>query len=54
MQVERDFNLMHALEDCGLIDYAIICPTRPSIGAVVVVDPFSSGEWAQLLCALCV
>ncbi len=42
-EVDRDFQALHDLEEVGLIDYAIICPTRPSIGAVIVVDPFSSG-----------
>ena len=27
----------------GLIDYAVICPKAPVLGAVVVIDPFSSG-----------
>lgn len=42
-EVERDFEAIHALEELGMIDYSVICPTPPSIGAVVVVDPFSSG-----------
>lgn len=40
---ERDLEAIHALEIIGLIDYAVICPKPPSIGAVVVVDPFSTG-----------
>eukprot|EP01038_Epipyxis_sp_PR26KG_P011809 gene11809-15803_t len=40
---ERDLEAIHDLEKIGLIDYAIICPKPPSIGAVVIVDPFSSG-----------
>lgn len=42
-EVERDFEAIHDLEELGMIDYSVICPTPPSIGAVVVVDPFSSG-----------
>jgi hypothetical protein len=34
---------VHALETNGLIDYAVICPKPPNPGAVVVVDPFSTG-----------
>ncbi|RYH31113.1 ATP-grasp domain-containing protein [archaeon] len=40
---ERDLEAIHSLEVIGLIDYAVICPKPPSIGAVVVVDPFSTG-----------
>lgn len=40
---ERDLEAIHSLELIGLIDYAVICPKPPSIGAVVVVDPFSTG-----------
>lgn len=40
---ERDLEAIHDLELFGLIDYAVICPKPPSIGAVVVVDPLSSG-----------
>jgi biotin carboxylase len=42
-QVERDFEAIHDNEELGMIDYSVICPTPPAIGAVVVVDPFSSG-----------
>jgi hypothetical protein len=41
--VERDFEAIHDNEELGMIDYSVICPTPPAIGAVVVVDPFSSG-----------
>jgi hypothetical protein len=41
--VERDFEALHDNEELGLIDYSVICPTPPAVGAVVVVDPFSSG-----------
>lgn len=34
---------IHDLELMGLIDYSVICPKPPLVGAVVVVDPFSSG-----------
>lgn len=40
---ERDLEAIHTLEHVGLIDYAVICPKPPTIGAVVVVDPFSTG-----------
>jgi hypothetical protein len=26
-----------------LLDYSVICPNPPVIGAVVIVDPFSTG-----------
>jgi len=44
--VEDDYRKIRELEVDGLYDYSIICGTKPSKGAVVVVDPFSSG--AQL------
>lgn len=31
------------MEKFGLIDYAVITPTPPNQGAVVIVDPFSTG-----------
>lgn len=43
-QVERDFEAIHDNEELGMIDYSVICPTPPAIGAVVIVDPFSSGN----------
>lgn len=49
--MERDFEAIHDHEELGMIDYSVICPTPPAIGAVVVVDPFSSGEWV-LLCVV--
>lgn len=42
-EADRDFETIHTLEEMGLFDYSVICPKPPSIGAVVVVDPFSSG-----------
>lgn len=42
-QLNEDFESVHALEEMGLIDYALICPVAPVIGAVVIVDPFSTG-----------
>lgn len=42
-QADKDFEAIHDLEELNLIDYSIICPKPPSIGAIVVVDPFSSG-----------
>lgn len=41
--MERDFEAIHDNEELGMIDYSVICPTPPAIGAVVIVDPFSSG-----------
>lgn len=40
---ERDLEAIHDLELFGLIDYAVICPKPPTVGAIVVVDPFSTG-----------
>lgn len=40
---ERDLEAIHDLEVFGLIDYSVICPRAPTIGAVVIVDPFSTG-----------
>jgi len=40
---QRDLETIHDLEMMGLIDYSVICPKPPAVGAVVVVDPFSSG-----------
>ena len=42
-QADADFEKVHSLETLGLIDYAVICPSPPVLGAVVIVDPFSSG-----------
>ena len=42
-QVDADFEELHRMEQMGLIDYSIICPEPPIIGAVVIVDAFSSG-----------
>jgi len=42
-QAEIDLEAIHNLEAIGLFDYSIICPTAPIIGAVVIVDPFSTG-----------
>lgn len=42
-QCEKDFEFIHSIEEMGLIDFSIISPNPPSVGAVVVVDPFSSG-----------
>lgn len=48
--MEHDFEALHDHEELGLIDYSVICPTPPAIGAVVVVDPFSSGKLYSLHC----
>lgn len=39
------------LKDLYLLDYSVICPNPPVIGAVVVVDPFSSGANLAALAA---
>ncbi len=41
--VKRDYEFIRKLEDSGLLDFEIICPFPLSVGAVVIVDPFSSG-----------
>ena len=41
--MEADFEAIHNHEELGMIDYSVICPKPPIIGAVVVIDPFSSG-----------
>ncbi len=42
-QCERDFEFVHQIEEMGLIDFSVICPNAPAVGAIVVVDPFSTG-----------
>jgi biotin carboxylase len=42
-QADADFEALHDLEDHKLFDYSVICPEPPTVGAVVVVDAFSSG-----------
>ncbi|CAE7512903.1 ddaF [Symbiodinium microadriaticum] len=42
-QADRDLETIHRLEDLQLIDYSVICPVPPVVGAVVIVDPFSTG-----------
>lgn len=42
-QAEADMVALHELYKMGLLDYTIICPKAPTIGAVVIVDAFSSG-----------
>ena len=45
--VEADYQRIRDLESSGAMwDFSVLCKTRPESGAVVVVDPFSSG--AQL------
>lgn len=43
-EADRDLEFIHSLEEMHLIDYAVICPKPPTIGAVVIVDPFSTGN----------
>ena len=52
-QVSYDFEMIHSLEECGLLDYAVICPSPPTTGAVVVVDPFSTGAHLAALIVKC-
>lgn len=42
-QADADLEAIHSWEVLRLIDYSIICPTPPILGAVVIVDPFSTG-----------
>ena len=44
-QLSKDFNFIHSLNAKSglLIDFSIITSTAPKVGAVVVVDPLSSG-----------
>eukprot|EP00596_Hydrurales_sp_CCMP1899_P000255 CAMPEP_0119051766 /NCGR_PEP_ID=MMETSP1177-20130426/73276_1 /TAXON_ID=2985 /ORGANISM="Ochromonas sp, Strain CCMP1899" /LENGTH=963 /DNA_ID=CAMNT_0007031083 /DNA_START=116 /DNA_END=3007 /DNA_ORIENTATION=- len=42
-QADLDFEAVHSMDKCGLIDFSVICPTPPVTGAVVIVDPFSTG-----------
>ncbi len=41
--LKRDYESIRQLECRGLLDFEIICPHPLSLGAVVIVDPFSSG-----------
>ncbi len=43
LQVERDFEAIHDNEELGMIDYSVICPTPPAIGAVVGVAGLRTG-----------
>ncbi len=40
---KRDYEAIRKLEGCGLLDFDVICPCPISVGAIVIVDPFSSG-----------
>ena len=42
-QAEADVLALHELFRMGLLDYTVICPKAPIVGAVVVVDAFSTG-----------
>lgn len=42
-EADRDLEAIHVFEVLGMIDYAVICPNPPVVGAVVIVDPFSTG-----------
>jgi biotin carboxylase len=39
----KDQAYIHKLFEHSMFDYTIMCPEHPSMGAVVVVDPFSTG-----------
>lgn len=52
-QISIDFEKIHSLEELGLLDYAVICPTPPITGAIVVVDPFSTGAHIAAMVAKC-
>ena len=41
--VEADYLRIRALEENGMWDFSVLCATQPAVGAIVVVDPFSSG-----------
>jgi biotin carboxylase len=47
--VERDYARIRRLEQRGLFDFEVICPVPVPTGAVVVVDPFSSGALLSAL-----
>lgn len=39
-----EYERVRALEERGLFDFEVVCPTPLPTAAVVVVDPFSSGS----------
>lgn len=43
MQADADLEAIHSWEELEMIDYSVMCPRPPIIGAVVIVDPFSTG-----------
>jgi hypothetical protein len=42
-QADADLEAIHSWEELQMIDYSVMCPRPPVIGAVVIVDPFSTG-----------
>jgi hypothetical protein len=42
-EADADLEYVHSLEDMKLLDYTIQCKEAPTLGSVVVVDPFSTG-----------
>jgi biotin carboxylase len=42
-QVKDDAEIICSMGAVGLLDFTIVCPVPPVVGAVVVIDPFSSG-----------
>lgn len=42
-QADADLDALHGMEDLHLIDYSVMCSVPPTVGAIVIVDPFSTG-----------
>lgn len=42
-QADADLEAIHSWEELDIIDYSVMCPRPPVVGAVVIVDPFSTG-----------
>lgn len=43
-RARAEYERVRALEQRGLFDFEVVCPTPLPTAAVVVVDPFSSGS----------
>jgi hypothetical protein len=41
--VKKDYERIRELEERGMWDFSVLCATKPETGAIVIVDPFSSG-----------
>ncbi len=48
-QAEADLEAIHSLEDLGMFDYSIMCPSPPVIGSVVVVLFFCDNSISDLI-----